>query len=89
MLVRLWGMSLRFDSTPEDERNLAKRDVPVAFVLWHNRLFLAAEILPTLPSRPAVYALISASKDGAWLVGIFRHGGRPPRHPRIQQPAGT
>ena len=71
MLVRLWGMSLRFDSTPEDVRNMSKRDVPVAFVLWHNRLFLASEIHRRYrPARP-LYALISASKDGAWLVAFF------------------
>jgi lysophospholipid acyltransferase (LPLAT)-like uncharacterized protein len=71
MLVRLWGMSLRFDSTPEDVRNMSKSDVPVAFVLWHNRLFLASEIHRRYrPTRP-LYALISASKDGAWLEAFF------------------
>ena len=71
MLVRLWGMSLRFDSTHEDERNMSKCDVPVAFVLWHNRLFLASEIHRRYrPTRP-LYALISASKDGAWLEAFF------------------
>jgi lysophospholipid acyltransferase (LPLAT)-like uncharacterized protein len=71
MLVRLWGMSLRFESGPEDVANMSKRDVPVAFVLWHNRLFLASEIHRRYrPTRP-LYALISASKDGAWLEAFF------------------
>ena len=71
MLVRLWGMTLRFESSPEDMRNMAKCDVPVAFVLWHNRLFLASEIHRRYrPTRP-LYALISASKDGAWLEAFF------------------
>ncbi|ACB75428.1 lysophospholipid acyltransferase family protein [Opitutus terrae] len=70
-LVRLWGMSLRFETTSEDVRNCAKCDVPVAFVLWHNRLFLASEIHRRYrPHRP-LYALISASKDGALLTAFF------------------
>ena len=71
MLVRLWGMSLRFDSTPEDVRNMSKCDVPVAFVLWHNRLFLASEIHRRYRPTRLLYALISASKDGAWLEAFF------------------
>jgi len=70
-LVRLWGRSLRFDMTPEDVSNCSKCDVPVAFVLWHNRLFLASEIHRRFrPTRP-LYALISASKDGALLTAFF------------------
>ena len=44
VLVRLWGRSLRFEVAPEDLRNLTKSDEPVAFILWHNRLFMVAEI---------------------------------------------
>ena len=70
-LLRLWGMSLRFDMTADDVRNCAKCDGPVAFVLWHNRLFLASEIHRRFrPQRP-LYALISASKDGALLTAFF------------------
>lgn len=64
-------MTLRFETTPQDVRNCAKCDVPVAFVLWHNRLFLATEIHRRYrPQRP-LYALISASKDGALLTSFF------------------
>ena len=45
LLLRLWGRSLRFDVTPEDFARWTKHDEPVAIVLWHNRLFLAAEIV--------------------------------------------
>ncbi len=70
-LVRLWGRTVRFETTAEDERNCAKCDVPVAFVLWHNRLFLASEIHRRYrPQRP-LYALISASRDGALLTTFF------------------
>lgn len=70
-LVRLWGRSLRFDMTPEDVRNCSKCDEPVAFVLWHNRLFLASEVHRRFRSHRPLYALISASKDGALLTTFF------------------
>lgn len=74
-LVRLWGMTLRFEMTPEAVRNCSKCDVPVAFVLWHNRLFLATEIHRRFrPQRP-LHALISASKDGALLTAFFAMAG--------------
>ena len=72
LLLRLWGMSLRFETTPEDVRNYTKRDVPVAFVLWHNRLFLAPEIYRRWRRGRPLYALVSASQDGAWLTAFFR-----------------
>lgn len=69
--MRWWGMSLHFVTTPEDVRNASKCDEPVAFVLWHNRLFLASEIHRRYRSHRPLYALISASKDGAMLTAFF------------------
>jgi len=71
VLVRLWGMSLRFDTSDEDWHNYTKRDVPVAIVLWHNRLFLSAEIVRRFRRGRTPYALVSASPDGAWLTAFF------------------
>ena len=70
-LMRLWAMTLRFDMTPEDVRNCSKDDVPVAFVLWHNRLFITTEVHRRFRSHRPLYALISASKDGAMLTAFF------------------
>ncbi len=70
-LLRLWGRSLRFAAAPEDVRNYTKKDVPVAIVLWHNRLFLAAEIVRRYRAGRPAYALVSASQDGAWLSAFF------------------
>jgi lysophospholipid acyltransferase (LPLAT)-like uncharacterized protein len=75
MLVRLWGMSLRFEASPEDLRNWMKKDEPVAIVLWHNRLFLAAEIVRRYRKGRQPYALVSASQDGAWLTAFFAAAG--------------
>ncbi len=75
LLVRLWGRSLRFEIAPEDLRNLNKRDEPVAFILWHNRLFIVAEIARRFRRGRPIYSLVSASKDGAWLDAFFAQVG--------------
>ena len=75
MLLRAWGRTLRFDATPEDVRNYTRHDVPVAIVLWHNRLFLAAEIVRRYRTGRPAHALVSASEDGAWLSAFFALGG--------------
>ncbi|HND61705.1 MAG TPA: DUF374 domain-containing protein [Opitutaceae bacterium] len=75
ILVRWWGMSLRFDTPPQDVTNYMRRDVPVAMILWHNRLFLATEIYRRYRRGRPLYALISASHDGAWLVAFFEMVG--------------
>lgn len=71
LLVRLWGRTLRFEVTPDDLRNITKRDEPVAIILWHNRLFLAAEIVRRFRQGRPAYSLVSASQDGAWLDAFF------------------
>lgn len=71
MLLRLWGMSLRFEVSSDDLQNVTKRDVPVAFVVWHNRLFLTPEIFRRYRGGRRLVALISASGDGAWLTAFF------------------
>jgi lysophospholipid acyltransferase (LPLAT)-like uncharacterized protein len=71
LLMRLWGMTLRFETAPDDLERYKKRDQPVAIVLWHNRLFLSAEIVRRFREGRPAYALVSASKDGAWLSAFF------------------
>lgn len=75
LLLRLWGRSLRFEVTPEDFARWTKHDEPVAIVLWHNRLFLAAEIVRRFRTGRPAYALVSASQDGAWLSAFFHLAG--------------
>ncbi len=75
VLLKLWGRSLRFDASPDDLRAYMKKDVPVAIVLWHNRLFLAAEIVRRYRQGRPAYALVSASQDGAWLSAFFSLAG--------------
>jgi len=71
LLIRLWGASLRFETSPETKRWLQKIDEPVIFVLWHNRLFLVSEVFRRYRQRRPIYGLVSASRDGAWLAAFF------------------
>ncbi|HVS52824.1 MAG TPA: lysophospholipid acyltransferase family protein [Opitutaceae bacterium] len=71
LLVRLWGMSLRFETPPADLQNYTKRDEPVVFVVWHNRLFLTPEIFRRYRGGRPLVAIISASGDGGWLAAFF------------------
>jgi lysophospholipid acyltransferase (LPLAT)-like uncharacterized protein len=74
-IVRVWCSSLRF-SYPEETRRVMGDDGGASlFVLWHNRLFVAAEISRRMrPTRP-LHGLVSASKDGAWLSAFFENVG--------------
>lgn len=54
---------------------LRKRDEPVAFVLWHNRLFIVSEVYRRFRGGRPLYALISASRDGALLTAFFEMVG--------------
>ncbi len=74
LLVRLWARSLRIEIDDDDLRRITKNDEPLAIVLWHNRLFLAPEIVRRYRRRQ-VYALVSASRDGAWLAAFFSYIG--------------
>lgn len=71
LLMRLWGRSLRLQVSPESLVNLRKIDEPVAFTLWHNRLFITAEIFRRYRQGRPIYGLVSPSKDGAWLEAFF------------------
>jgi len=76
-LVIWWGRTLRTEISDEDRRILGRRDQPVALVAWHNRLFMGTEIYRRFRGGRPYWGLISASKDGAWLVGLFEAVGIP------------
>lgn len=70
LLVRCWCRTLRLEIAEEDRRRLEWSERPVVFVLWHNRLFLAAEVYRRFRNR-RLCGLVSASRDGAWLAAFF------------------
>ncbi len=71
LLMHVWGRSLHIVTSPEAQRNLSKIDEPVAFTLWHNRLFITAEVFRRYRQGRPIYGLVSPSKDGAWLEAFF------------------
>lgn len=75
LLVRLWARTLRLEIDPEERRAFERKDEPLAFVLWHNRLFMVAEFYRRYRGGRPVYGLVSASRDGAWLAAFFSLAG--------------
>ncbi len=75
MFIQAWNRSLRWETTPEDFAPFERYDLPVAFTLWHNRLFVIAEVARRYRSKRRVHALVSASRDGAWLDAFFTASG--------------
>ncbi|HEY3756564.1 MAG TPA: DUF374 domain-containing protein [Opitutaceae bacterium] len=70
-LTRFWGSTLRLEMDAATRALLEKSDEPIVFALWHNRLFLAAEVYRRFRHGRRLCALISASADGAWLTAYF------------------
>lgn len=64
--------------SPQTREQLAGIPEPTAVVLWHNRLFLTAEIFRRHRFHRRIYGLVSASKDGAWLAAFYRLVGIQP-----------
>lgn len=67
-LLRLWLATLRFRCNVE---RIDDAEGPSVLLLWHDKLFVSSWIGNRYFRRP-VTALISTSKDGAWLVAFFR-----------------
>lgn len=77
-LLRVWCRTLRFEADAATQQRLANADTPAAIVVWHNRLFISAEYFSRYRTRRKVYALVSASKDGAWIAEFYRMVGLIP-----------
>ena len=67
-LLRLWLATLRFRG---DCGRFDDAEGPSVLLLWHDKLFFAPLIAQRCLGRK-VSALISTSKDGAWLVAFFK-----------------
>lgn len=74
-LLRTWERTLRY--TVEDRAGILRRPIedPGIGAVWHNRLLILPIVLRRfLPNRRGV-ALISASRDGAWIAELVRKVG--------------
>ncbi len=70
LFLRMWSATLRWEYTEGARLILNKHDEPVIFVMWHNRLLLIDGLFRRFRQRP-IYALVSASRDGAWAAAFF------------------
>jgi lysophospholipid acyltransferase (LPLAT)-like uncharacterized protein len=70
--LRAWTASLRFEITEHEQALLSYTEKPVIQVAWHNRLLLVGEIQRRYRPRQRLVAMVSASKDGAWLAAFFK-----------------
>ena len=68
IFLRLWLATLRFRCNVD---RIDDALGPSVILLWHDKLFVSSWIANRSFRRP-VTALISTSKDGAWLVAFFR-----------------
>ncbi len=71
LLTRTWCRTLRITLDEPSRALMGRIDRAAVFTLWHNRLFIAAEIYRRFRQGKHLYALVSASKDGAWLSAFF------------------
>ncbi len=69
--MRLWTRTLRLRMSEEDRRRIMDTGKPTIVIFWHNRLFLACEVYRRFRLDRAMYGLISASRDGAWLAAFM------------------
>lgn len=72
VLLRIWLSTLRMRIAPEARRAVREDKNPLIFVLWHNRLIIAAELHRRFRGWSKVNGLVSPSHDGAWLAAFFK-----------------
>jgi lysophospholipid acyltransferase (LPLAT)-like uncharacterized protein len=77
-LVRLWARTLRVSIPEEDRRIVTLQGRPTIFVLWHNRLLIAADLARRFRGGHPMCGLISASRDGGWLSAFYASAGVKP-----------
>jgi lysophospholipid acyltransferase (LPLAT)-like uncharacterized protein len=71
VVIRLWWTTLRVSIPAGDLKVVSQQGEPTIFILWHNRLFMAADVVRRYRGGHPLYSLISASNDGAWLAALF------------------
>ena len=74
LLINTWARTFRMRADATTREALGRRN-PGVHLLWHNRLFTTPEMARRFMNYPGrrIHALISGSKDGAWLSGVFQN----------------
>lgn len=75
VIVRLWLATLRISGDAKTVAAMSGERGPVVCCMWHNRLVLGSELHRRYRPFIPMNALVSASKDGAWLVAFLREIG--------------
>jgi lysophospholipid acyltransferase (LPLAT)-like uncharacterized protein len=75
LLIRLWLRTLRIEADRAQFETINRDQDGYTFALWHNRLMVSSEIRNRFLYRREVGAMVSASKDGAWLSLLFEQLG--------------
>jgi len=79
IILKLWLRTLRIEVDEESRKALGYDKKPPIQLLWHNRMFIAAEVRKRYGSKKSqCAALISASRDGAWLAALYEQLGIKP-----------
>lgn len=71
VLIRLWVRTLRFRYEGLSPAQIAALEGPALHLIWHNRLFPVGPLFARYRPGRTFCTLISPSRDGAWLVGLF------------------
>lgn len=67
--IRMWHLTLRMRVADEETvRALSYDERPTVQLTWHNRLFMIPAYVKRYRQGRPLAALISASRDGAWLA---------------------
>jgi lysophospholipid acyltransferase (LPLAT)-like uncharacterized protein len=74
-VLQIWSRTIRF--RVEDRGNILRAPLSERFIgaLWHNRLLLLPFAIHRFAPERQGAALISASRDGAWLAKLVRRFG--------------
>ncbi|MDR2603551.1 MAG: DUF374 domain-containing protein [Puniceicoccales bacterium] len=70
-ILRLYWSTLSIKLTAECQKVVDEVQGPTVFAFWHNNLFAAYKLYRLLQKKPSMYALVSPSRDGAWLAEMF------------------
>lgn len=78
-IIWVWNRTLRLRISPKVEQYLGTLGAqPGIILLWHNRLFMGLELCQRYALPRQMAAIVSASKDGAWMGAILENFGIHP-----------
>jgi Uncharacterized protein conserved in bacteria len=71
LFFKLWLATIRIKYS-EETKNAISADKRVIALIWHNRIFVTPLLRRHFRKQYRMSGLVSPSRDGAWLAGVFR-----------------